>query len=93
MRFGRICGLFGSVWFRYGLCLGITTYYLGTGISLWNLFFYRFFLAVPGDILLCDEGRCLQTHFADTVSLERITEERREYLRLLEKQERRNDNE
>ncbi len=32
---------------------GITTYYLGTGISLWNLFFYCFFLAVPGDILLC----------------------------------------
>lgn len=31
----------------------INTWYLGTPIGIWPLFLYCFFLAVPGDIILC----------------------------------------
>lgn len=31
----------------------INTWYLGTPIGIWPLFLYCFFLAVPGDIVLC----------------------------------------
>lgn len=31
----------------------ICTFYIGSGIGFWTLFFYCFVLAVPGDIVLC----------------------------------------